>query len=140
MHGHLALVDVGVQGDQMGNQLRQRIAVQSTHGQYTRNNGILVSLRQLGAGQDDLAEKHGRVWTVLSRLGLPSLLAARGDPRRPDDLHVGIQGAVVIREINGFGEDVGVLDDLVYTAAGAEGNVLGTAMTEKVPKLIHVRQ
>lgn len=68
------LVVVCIHCHNMGNQLCQGGAVQASQSQSASNDSILVSLWQVGTRYYDFSKEHRRVWTVLARLCLSSLL------------------------------------------------------------------
>lgn len=77
-----------IHGHNMRDQFGQGSAVQASQGQSSSNDGILVSLWQIRTRDYDFSKEHRRVWTMLARLCLSSLLVTRLYPGRSHDVNV----------------------------------------------------
>jgi hypothetical protein len=81
-------VIVHVHSHDMSDQLGQWRTVQASQRKGTSNDSILVSLGQVSTRDYDFPKEHRRVWTVLARLCLSSLLIACFHPRRSHHVDV----------------------------------------------------
>lgn len=64
----------------MCDQLAKRTTILSAESEDTGDDSIFISVRYVGAGEDDIAEELTRIRTVLSRLCLFVLVRARNHP------------------------------------------------------------
>jgi hypothetical protein len=108
-----ALIIVHIHGYNMRDQLGQGRTVQASQCQSSSNDGILVSLGQVGTRDYDFSKEHRRVWTMLARLCLSSLLITCLDPRRSHDVDVVVQGSGVFGKLYVTSHDVSVAFDSV---------------------------
>lgn len=63
---------------------------------------------------------------------LSHLVDAAHDPAGLDDVNVGVDGGIVVWEVDCLRDDVGVGRYLIYASVGSKGYVLCLALSEKV--------
>jgi hypothetical protein len=126
------LVIVYIHSNNVRDQLGQGRTVQASQRQSSSNDGILVSLRQVGTRDYDFSKEHRRVWTVLTRLCLSPLLITCLDPRRSHDVDIIVQGSGVFRKLDVSSHDVGVAFDSVDRAIFVSGDVGGSVFGQEM--------
>lgn len=107
------LVIVRIHGHNMRNQFRQWSTIQASQGQSSSNDSILVSLWQVSTRHYDFPKEHRRVWTMLARLCLSSLLVTCFYPGWSHDVDIVFKGSRVFRKLDVASDNVGVADELI---------------------------
>lgn len=104
---HPSLIRLCGQIHQVSNQPRNLGAINPALREHPPDNRILVSIRDIAAGDNHIVQKESRVGTVLAGIGDLPLRQRRMQPLGLNDGDEGLVGGIVDGEINSITDQMG---------------------------------
>ena len=101
---HPSLIRLRGQIHQVSNQPRHLGAINPALREHPTDNGVLVAIRDIAAGDNHIVQEESRVGTVLAGIGDLFLRQRRMQPLGLNDGDEGLVGGIIDGEINGIAD------------------------------------